>query len=386
MFLDQLRKVDVARGNAWTSSPHHTWLANRNGVLIVIQDVDVGVGVRLADRQWDSWPVKMSSVEHADLSWATDIPKVDMRSPLLSQSERTRLATDSDSANVGKVCNIWHVLEDHRRGSDDNIDSLETICPGLEAAAPDVEGATVHHVAFTLSDMVHPLTHVESNIELLCHVLADSDAEFRRFCQEGVGHASVPHINTLWSSGSTRCVDNICTILCTNIHHRIGRVSQAPECRGAVKVKDIDHVPSVARDTSDHLVKELGKAEHDRSVGVGDVETKGVVGDDTTIQWHVLTTSFQDGQNEDNHLNAARVHQHHTLTNLQAVGLYQLISQHVGPSVELAICDGGPIVVPNRSDIGVRQRNRLECVMGYFGEVLKGAEGERRRRHDDNWD
>jgi hypothetical protein len=87
----------------------------------------------------------MRCVEHADLGWSANVPEVDMGSPFLGERQRARLAADSDCIDIGKVLDSWHVLLDDRWCSDDGVATLETLGPGLEAAASDVKSTAVHH-------------------------------------------------------------------------------------------------------------------------------------------------------------------------------------------------------------------------------------------------
>ncbi|KAI6765158.1 hypothetical protein HG531_012257 [Fusarium graminearum] len=149
-----------------------------------------------------SGPVVEAAVETI---MSANIPEVDVRSPLLSQSQGTRLTTDGDGVDVGEVFDVGHVLEDDGGCGDDGVAALETFRPGLETAASDVECAAVHH----------------GNVELLRHIPSRSDAELGRLCQEGVGNTSVAHINTLGSTGSAGCVDDVCAIVSVDLNHGI---------------------------------------------------------------------------------------------------------------------------------------------------------------------
>lgn len=120
--LCQVWQAQVSSRDSSTACPHDAGLSNLDGILIVIQDVYIGIRIRLTNGECSTRPVQVRSVEDADLCRATDVPELDIWRPLLSQGQWAGLSSDRDRLDVGKIFDSGHVLEYDRGGCDDCVD------------------------------------------------------------------------------------------------------------------------------------------------------------------------------------------------------------------------------------------------------------------------
>jgi len=88
--------------------------------------------------------MQMGRVEHADLRRAANVVEVDMGCPIVSQSLRAWLATNSDSLEVGEVVVSRKSGDGNGGCRNDNVDPSQTVSPVPVPASAGAERAAVH--------------------------------------------------------------------------------------------------------------------------------------------------------------------------------------------------------------------------------------------------
>lgn len=77
-------KIEVAPGDAGSSSPHNTCLTDGDRAQVLVEDVGVIVGSGSANGDHVAWGVELHRVGDSDLSRATGVPELEVRSPKVS--------------------------------------------------------------------------------------------------------------------------------------------------------------------------------------------------------------------------------------------------------------------------------------------------------------